>query len=125
MLIRRHRATPEVDERFKLKPSDTLDPAFKNGAPEAPAEVPELTPEDAATMKGAALDDALRARGLPLSGTADEKRVALVAAVTPDGDEDEATPDGDEDEAGATEPTSVGDDGVEPETPADGEDDLI
>ena len=33
--------------------------------------------------------------------------------------------DGDEDEAGATEPTSVGDDGVEPETPADGEDDLI
>ena len=118
MLLRRHRATPEVDERFKLKPSDTLDPAFKNGAPEAPAEVPELTPEDAATMKGVALDDALRARGLPLSGTADEKRAALVAAVTPDGDEDE-------DEDGVTEPTSVGDDGVEPETPADGEDDLI
>lgn len=117
MLLRRHRETPEVDERFNLKPSDTLDPAYKGGAPEAPAEVPELTPEDAATMKGAALDDALRARGLPLSGTADEKRAALVAAVT--------TSDGDEDEDGATEPTSVGDDGVEPETPADGEDDLI
>ena len=109
MLIRRHRPTPEVDERFKLKPSDTLDPAFKNGAPEAPAEVPELTPEDAATMKGVALDDALRARGLPLSGTADEKRAALVAVTQ-----------------GAPESEPDGDDGVEAETPdAGGEDDLI
>ena len=119
MLIRRHRPTPEVDERFKRKPSDTLDPAYgPRGAAraDAPTDIPELTPEDAAKMKGAALDDALRARGLPLSGTAGEKRAALVAAVTPDGDEDED---------GATEPVSVGDDGVEPETPADGEDDLI
>ena len=117
MLIRRHRATPEVDERFKLKPSDTLDPAYKGGAPEAPADAPELTPEDAATMKGVALDDALRARGLPLSGKADEKRAALVAALTQDGsdDEDESA---EADESGE-------DAGVEPEADPGGEDDLI
>ena len=42
MLIRRHRATPEVDERFKLKPHETMDPAFTD---------PNLTNAEAKQVK--------------------------------------------------------------------------
>ena len=55
-----------------------------------------LTPEaTAAALKGKALDAALRDAGLPVTGTAPEKRAALVAALTDhDGNDDGDGSDG-------------------------------
>jgi len=48
--------------------------------PETTADTPaEESTDDPAELKGAALDDALRAAGLPVSGKADEKRARLAA----------------------------------------------
>lgn len=64
MLLRRHRKTPDFDRAFDKTPADTLDPAF------GPA-------EDAAELKGKALDAALEDHDLSKDGTADEKRERL------------------------------------------------
>ena len=74
MLMRRHRATPEVDPAFTLKPVDAMDSAFSK-AGEA------LTLEAALELKGDALDAALKERGLSLEGKADDKRARLAESV--------------------------------------------
>lgn len=79
MLLRRHRSVPDVDPAFALKPAETLDETFSPQG-EAAAEVAPDAPEaPAEELKGEALDEALRERGLSLSGKVDEKRARLKA----------------------------------------------
>lgn len=53
---------------------DQLDQKYKDSAEWEPH---KASTEDDGKLKGKALDEALQAAGLPLTGTADEKRAAL------------------------------------------------